>query len=142
LDAAQRNFAHNQHNAAVSACHHKIQAGDAFERLQNYAQVKQFFDIVIIDPPAFAKRQAEIDKAIAAYQRLTRLGIAVLESEGVLVQSSCSSRVSAAVFYEAVHQAARQISRPLKEIERTGHALDHPIGFPEGEYLKCMFATL
>ena len=71
----------------------------------NYAQANQYFDIVIIDPPAFAKRRAEIDKAIAAYQQLTRLGLAVLAPNGILVQASCSSRVSVAVFYNAIHQA-------------------------------------
>ena len=96
---------------------------------------------MIIDPPTFAKREAEIKKAVAAYQQLTRLGLAVLSPNGTLVQASCSSRVSETIFYQTIHQAALQAGRSLKEIERTGHALDHPITFPEGEYLKCLFAT-
>jgi len=140
LDTSLSNFAHNQANTKVAACQHQIIAMDAFELLQKYAEAEECFDMVIIDPPAFAKKQAEIDKGIAAYQHLTRLGIAVLSSNGILVQASCSSRVNSAAFFEAIHQAAQQIGRPLKEIERTGHALDHPIGFPEGEYLKCLFA--
>ena len=141
LAAAQRNFVHNQKHIAVSACHHEIHAGDAFEVLQNYAQAKLNFDMVIIDPPSFAKRKSETQKALAAYHRLTILGIKVLVPGGILVQASCSSRVSEAVFFETIHQAARQISRPLEEIVRTGHAVDHPIKFPEGKYLKCLFAT-
>ena len=141
LAAAQRNFTHNQTNTAISACHHVILAGDAFEQLQKYAKAKLFFDMVIIDPPSFAKRKSETIKAIAAYHRLTSLGIKVLVPGGILVQASCSSRVSEPVFYKTIHQAALQIGRPLKEIERTGHAIDHPIRFPEGEYLKCLFAT-
>jgi 23S rRNA (cytosine1962-C5)-methyltransferase len=141
LASALRNFAYNQRYKTVAACDHEIRAGDAFELLQTYAQDRQLFDMVIIDPPAFAKKRAEVKKAVAAYQRLTRLGIAVLATGGLLVQSSCSSRVNAEVFFEAIHQAARQSGRPFKEIERTGHALDHPINFPEGQYLKCFFAT-
>ena len=141
LEAAQRNFAHNQANATISACRHEIRAGDAFKLLQNFARSNQNFELLIIDPPAFAKKEGEIKKAIAAYQQLTRQGIAVLVPGGILVQASCSSRVSEVAFFDAIHQAARQVHRPLKEFERTGHALDHPIGFPEGGYLKCLFAT-
>ena len=140
LEAAQRNFAHNQHHSAVAACQHTTQTGDAFELLRDYAQTEEKFDIVIIDPPSFAKKRAEMDKALAAYRRLTRLGLAVLAPGGVLVQASCSSRVPAADFFEGVQRTAQQVGRPLNKIERTGHALDHPIGFSEGEYLKCLFA--
>jgi 23S rRNA (cytosine1962-C5)-methyltransferase len=73
---------------------------------------------------------------------LTMLGLKLLVPGGILVQASCSSRVSKSVFFETVHQAARQIGRPIHEIERTGHPIDHPIRFPEGEYLKCLFAIV
>ena len=96
--------------------------------------------MIILDPPSFAKNQAEVENALKAYHRLTRLGLAVLAPRGVLVQASCSSRVNAELFFETIHQAAWEIGRSVKEIERTGHALDHPISFPEGEYLKCLFA--
>lgn len=55
--------------------------------------------------------------------------------------SSCSSRVSAEAFFACVLGAAAEAGRPLREIARTGHPLDHPIGFPEGAYLKCLYAT-
>jgi 23S rRNA (cytosine1962-C5)-methyltransferase len=140
LDAAKRNFAHNNDHPKMAACYHVTRAGDAFKLLSDYALEKRNFDIIIIDPPSFAKKIVETRKALAAYQQLTRLGLAVLTPGGMLVQASCSSRVSAAEFFSSIHQAARQAGRPLNEIERTGHAIDHPIGFPEGEYLKCLFA--
>jgi 23S rRNA (cytosine1962-C5)-methyltransferase len=96
--------------------------------------------MVIIDPPSFAKSAAEVERALAAYARLVRLALQVLEPGGILVMASCSSRVSADKFFNTIQQAARDIKRPLTEIARTGHALDHPIGFPEGAYLKCLFA--
>ncbi|MCA9918529.1 MAG: hypothetical protein KC445_11290 [Anaerolineales bacterium] len=98
------------------------------------------FEMVIIDPPAFAKRQDEVERALTAYGRLVRLGLKLLRPGGVLVMASCSSRVSAEQFFELVHKTALGVKRPLQEIERTGHALDHPLGFPEGAYLKCLFA--
>jgi 23S rRNA (cytosine1962-C5)-methyltransferase len=58
----------------------------------------------------------------------------------VLVAASCSSRVAADDFFVQVREAARGAGRPLSEIERTGHPLDHPITFPESAYLKCLFA--
>jgi len=140
LDAAQRNFVLNQSHSMIAACRHEIIVGDAFEVLQNFVHEKRLFDLVIIDPPSFAKNRSEIEKAVAAYQCLTRLGLSLLKPRGNLVQSSCSSQVDTEIFFEAIHQAAHQVSRPLTEIERTGHALDHPIGFPEGRYLKCLFA--
>jgi 23S rRNA (cytosine1962-C5)-methyltransferase len=64
-----------------------------------------------------------------------------LSPGGTLVQASCSSRVDAETFFDMVHGAARRAGRPLRELERTGHPLDHPVTFDEGAYLKCLFAT-
>jgi len=140
LAGAQRNFAHNQHLASVASASHRTLAGDAFALLNELGTTRQRFDLVVIDPPAFAKRQDEIDGALSAYARLTRLGLGVLAQNGILVQASCSSRIDAQTFCAMVLRTARAAGRPLQEIERTGHPLDHPIGFPEGAYLKCLFA--
>ena len=99
------------------------------------------FDLVIIDPPAFAKQQAEVERALAAYAQLTRLGIGVLAPGGTIVLASCSSRVSTEAFITTTTGAAANQGRPLRVFAQTAHALDHPIGFPEGAYLKCLFAT-
>jgi 23S rRNA (cytosine1962-C5)-methyltransferase len=96
---------------------------------------------VIVDPPAFARRPAQVEAALAAYRRLTRLSLAVLAPGGVLVQASCSSRVDAETFFRTVRHTAARAGRPLRAMERTGHALDHPISFKEGAYLKCLFAV-
>lgn len=58
------------------------------------------------------------------------------------MQASCSSRVTPAQFFDTVLDAAEAAGRPLREIERTGHDTDHPIGFKEGEYLKAGFWTV
>jgi len=141
LAAAERNFALNRHLPAVAAARHSVLAGDAFAVLTDLRQQGRRFDLVIVDPPAFAKRESEVAGALHAYRRLTGLALEVAAPDAVMVLASCSSRVSAPSFFDAVQTAAAQAGRPLRELERTGHALDHPIGFPEGAYLKCMFAV-
>ena len=77
----------------------------------------------------------------AGTQETLDQGIELLKPGGTLVMASCSSRVSAERFFATVNRAAQQAGRPLHEIDRTGHAIDHPVRFPEGAYLKCLFAT-
>ena len=140
LANAMRNFKLNRAHEAVAAADHELLVGDAFLTMQQLIANKRRFEMVIIDPPAFAKRQDEVERALTAYGRLVRLGLKLLRPGGVLVMASCTSRVTADQFFELVHKTALGAGRPLQEIERTGHALDHPIGFPEGAYLKCLFA--
>jgi 23S rRNA (cytosine1962-C5)-methyltransferase len=140
MHAALRNMEHNRHISTVAATAHETLTEDAFEALTRMAREQRRFDLVIIDPPMFAQNQSQVAGALAAYQRLTRLGLGVLNPGGVLVQASCSSQVNSRDFFESIQRAAREASRPLQEIERSGHALDHPINFPEGAYLKCLFA--
>ena len=97
------------------------------------------FDIVIVDPPSFASNQGAVARALAAYGRLTRLALAVTKPGGVLVQASCSSRVTTDAFVETVLTAAASAKRDVTEIRRTGHAVDHPVGFEFGEYLKAVY---
>lgn len=142
LESARRNFAYNLDIPGIKTCQHETVVSDAFKYLQMISRNQGKFDLVILDPPMFAQKQSQIEKAIATYQKLTRLGLSVLKPGGVLVQASCSSRVSAADFFSAIQAAVQRMGRKLVEIERSGHALDHPVNFPEGEYLKCLFARI
>ena len=137
IEAAIRNMGYNNLPSSI----HETIAEDAFEVLARMESQKRLFDLVIIDPPMFAQSEKQISGALSAYRKLTRLGLNVLRQGGTLVQASCSSRVDADSFFESIHQSAREAGRKLTEIERTGHALDHPINFKEGAYLKCLFAT-
>lgn len=141
LAAAERNFGLNEGVAGVNTAVHELLLGDAFAVLSQLARQRRRFDLVILDPPSFARKQEEVTGAVAAYARLIRLGLGVLRAEGVLVTSSCSSRVTAEMFFAAVFAAAVAEKRPLRELERTFHPLDHPIRFPEGAYLKTLFAV-
>lgn len=142
LEAAERNLAHNRHVPAVATVSHETIVGDAFEALARMGQAGRRFGMVIIDPPAFARSRAQVDAALSAYERLSQLGLGVVSTGGILVQASCSRPVGAETFFDAVQRAARGAGRPLRELARTGHPLDHPVAFSEGAYLKCLFAEV
>jgi 23S rRNA (cytosine1962-C5)-methyltransferase len=138
LEVVRRNMAHNRADPAVRAARHDTLEGDAFEVLERLRRAARSFDVVILDPPAFATRQAEVPAALRAYARLTRMGLAVLTGGGTLVISSCSGQVSEEAFAKTVYHAAGRSGRTLRELARTSHPLDHPVRFPEGAYLKCL----
>ena len=141
LEAAEMNFELNRDNKAIARTQHEAIMGDAFEVLALFEEAGKVFDMVVIDPPSFARRKGEEEGALKAYSRLVKQGLAVLRPEGTLVISSCSSRVAADDFFDTVQHSAGRVGRPLSEIGRSGHPLDHPVGFAEGAYLKCLFAT-
>jgi 23S rRNA (cytosine1962-C5)-methyltransferase len=142
LEAAQRNFAHNARHPAVAAAKHRVLAGDAFGLLPEIRDRGERFEVVIIDPPSFAKSQAEVERALGSYARIIRRGVEVLADGGLLVAASCSSRVTAEAFGHLVTEAVEKTGRSLRVLEQTGHAPDHPIGFAEGAYLKCVFGRI
>jgi 23S rRNA (cytosine1962-C5)-methyltransferase len=116
---------------------HKILIGDAFEEMEKLQRQRQQFDIVVVDPPSFAKRDSEREGAIKSYGQLTKLAIKLVAKNGLLVMASCSSRVSADDFFKTVIGELERHTKGFTEIKRTFHDVDHPIGFPEGAYLKC-----
>ena len=142
LETAKRNMAHNAFINNVQRCKHTVQVGDVFDVLHTFGKQKRPFDIVIVDPPSFARKQLDHERALHAYRRLTRLALDLVEDGGILVQSSCSSRVGADEFFDGVHSAATSTDHGISEMLRTTHAADHPIGFAEGAYLKTIFARV
>jgi 23S rRNA (cytosine1962-C5)-methyltransferase len=141
LDVAHRNFHRNINQYPIEECHHQTIRGDAFQILDSLSAQGKHFDLIIIDPPSFAKNRSETAKAIRAYQSLTQRTFKILKSGGHLVQASCSSKVTPDEFYSAIFHIASECGRPLKEITKTRHPSDHPIRFKEGGYLKCIFAS-
>lgn len=142
LETARRNWERNRTRPAVAAATHTTVVGDAFEVLADLSFRRHRYDVVVIDPPSFASSAAQVDRALRSYRRLTALGLGVLADGGMLVQSSCSSRIDEAAFLDAVHAGAHDAGRSLEEWSRTGHAVDHPVSFPEGRYLKTLFAQV
>lgn len=142
LATARRNLGHNAHLPAVAACRATTTAGDGFDVMADLARRGRRYGVVVVDPPSFAAKQADVKPALRAYARLTRLAVALVERGGVLVQASCSSRVTDEAFFTTVVEAAARARADLHEITRTGHGADHPVGFPQGAYLKALFARV
>lgn len=140
LENARRNFALNKTDPNVAACVHTTIQTDAFEWLEQNSAAA--FDLVILDPPSLAKRQAERGGALQMYGKLAANGLRKLRCGGILVAASCSAHVTSEEFFAAVRQSAAKSSRPYVELETTGHPPDHPATFPEAHYLKCIYLKL
>ncbi len=136
LESAKRNFKLNASDPIIAACPHETIKADAFEWLKDSTQ---HFDFIILDPPSLAKREIERAEAIDAYGRLSRRGMKLLEPGGILYAASCSAHVSSNEFFGVVRQAAKSSGRIYKELQTTGHPLDHPATFPEAYYLKGIY---
>jgi 23S rRNA (cytosine1962-C5)-methyltransferase len=140
LAAAERNLAHNRRLAAVRRCAVSTTVGDAFRVLAGLGPER--FDIVVVDPPSFASNQAAVPRALAAHARLTHLALGVIRPGGTMIQASCSSRVTEDEFVATVLRAAETARADVHETRRTGHPVDHPIGFEYGAYLKAVFLAV
>ena len=118
--------------------------GDAFDVLEDLLREGAAFDVVIIDPPAFAKRKKDLPKALAAYKRLNQLAMQAVVDDGFLVSCSCSFHVGAEELQEAIAKAARAADKHLQIIEMGGQAPDHPVhpAIPETRYLKAYFCRV
>jgi 23S rRNA (cytosine1962-C5)-methyltransferase len=131
-------------NAVRNGLRLATRKGDAFDVLEALAKENARFDVVIIDPPAFAKRRKDLPKALAAYKRLNQLAMQVLGQDAVLVSCSCSHHVSAEDLQEAIAKAARAADKHLQILEFGGQAPDHPVhpAIPETRYLKAYFCRV
>lgn len=116
--------------------------GDAFKIFAELEKEKKTFDIVILDPPAFAKNTAHKKKALIAYTRLVKAGAKRTRDGGTLFAASCSAPVDEREFYHAVDLGIKMSGKSYEEIMRTGHAIDHPVTFKEGAYLKSIFCRI
>lgn len=121
---------------------HEVLAEDAFTALEQLDREGRRFGVVIVDPPSFAKSDKEIAGALKAYQRINRLAVSLVTPGGVLLAASCSARVAADDFFRTVEDSLRTSGRRVTLLEKTFHDVDHPIGFPEGAYLKSGYYRL
>lgn len=131
LEIAKKNVALNRENAP-----HETMAIDAFEGMQSLIDSGRTFDIVVVDPPSFAKMAADIPVAKKSYQRLAKLAIQLVSKRGMAVMASCSSRIQKDDFYSLIEEAFDTYPRAYTLVEKTYHDVDHPVTFPEGNYLK------
>jgi len=137
LELATSNAERNGVGARLEAVR-----ANAFDWLTEQADQGRAFDMIVLDPPRFARSRRGVPAALKAYQRLNGLALGCLAPDGVLVTFSCSGRVAEPDFREAVARAATDAERPLRIVERLAQAPDHPVAAacPESAYLKGLIA--
>jgi 23S rRNA (cytosine1962-C5)-methyltransferase len=118
----------------------ELREADVFELLAAHASAHRRFDIVVLDPPAFAKSRQSLEAAISGYREINRRALELLSVGGILVTCSCSHHLSEAALLEIVATAALDTGRKLRVLERRMQAQDHPVllTVPETLYLKCL----
>ena len=114
--------------------------GNTFDLLKEYDEVGRRFQMVILDPPAFAKNRDSLPAAQRGYKEINLRALKILEPGGYLVTCSCSYHLSEALFLQLVAEAATDARRTVSVVERRTQAQDHPIllTMPETHYLKCI----
>jgi len=137
LEQAKRNFDLNRETAAIAQCQHACIQANAFDWLKSAESGK--YDLIILDPPSLAKREAERAEAVRAYGFLVKQALQLLRKKGILVAASCSAHVSEEEFFSTVQESIRRGNRTFQVLETTGHPPDHPATFPEARYLKCIY---
>lgn len=128
---------HAARNGVAARC--TWRTGDAFDVMRRLQGTRERFDLVILDPPAFARTREAVPKALAGYKEVNLSALRLLRGEGFLVSCSCSWHVDEGMLWEAIVGAARDARRELRLIEFRSQARDHPVlaAMPETRYLKC-----
>jgi 23S rRNA (cytosine1962-C5)-methyltransferase len=128
---------HARLNGVHERCSYR--SADAFEEMRRLVQLRQQYDVVFLDPPAFARSKQAIPRALAGYKDINLLGIRLTKPEGILITSSCSHHLSETDLWKVIGRAAQDAKRTVRLLEQRGQASDHPVlaAMPETRYLKC-----
>lgn len=139
LEIARRHAAMNQVEIRCT-----YRQADAFEEMRHLVKAGRRYDLVILDPPAFARSKQALPGALAGYKDINLLGLKLLKPEGFLVTCSCSHPVSETDLWNSIRLAARDAKRDIRLIEQRGQSADHPIlaSMPETRYLKCFIVQV
>jgi 23S rRNA (cytosine1962-C5)-methyltransferase len=129
-------------NAELNGVADKVEVycEDAFIALKHLHQTHKKFDIIVLDPPAFVKKQKDKKEGWLAYQRINEAALKLLEPNGILISCSCSMHMSYEDLIQSIRRAGLQTQRELQILERGHQAPDHPlhIAIPETDYLKMI----
>jgi 23S rRNA (cytosine1962-C5)-methyltransferase len=139
-DAVAQALRNAELNGAAEVC--SFVAEDVFEYLKHLPRAS--FDVIVLDPPAFAKTKSALTEAKKGYTDINRRALLALKPGGLLVTCSCSYHMSEELFREVLISAGQASGRRLKLLQTGSQALDHPalLAMPETRYLKCWFVEV
>ncbi|GAC1428895.1 MAG: class I SAM-dependent methyltransferase [Ktedonobacteraceae bacterium] len=140
IEASRKNFVLN----LLNPDNYEFRIADVFAYLEEATQRGEQFDVVVLDPPAFAKTQSTRNNALKAYRRLNTLGMQVLRPGGILLTCSCSGVVGMDDLLGVLSLSAQRFQRSVQLLETYTHGVDHPINLamPETAYLKAVFCRV
>jgi len=121
---------------------HESYVSDVFDFLKQAPA--NFYDIIVLDPPAFAKHSRAVDNAAKGYKNLNKLGFQKVKPGGYIFTYSCSQHIDKDLFRKIVFSAAAETGRNVRILEQLSQPEDHPINIyhPEGEYLKGLLLVV
>jgi len=148
IDISREALETAEKNEQLNAAHNKSEIewveANAFDLLKDYSVAGRQYDVIVLDPPAFARSKKNLEAAMRGYKELNLRALKMLRPEGILVTCSCSFHVSETDFVQVVTSAAVDVHRSVRNIEKRTQSGDHPIllGVPETYYLKCLICSV
>jgi 23S rRNA (cytosine1962-C5)-methyltransferase len=140
VDSSRQALETAEKNAALNRKEVDWIEANAFDLLRDYSDAGREYDVIVLDPPAFAKSKRDLPTALRGYKELNLRALKMLGRGGILVTCSCSYHASASDLVETLDSAAQDSHRILRILENRGAAKDHPrvTGIPETAYLNCL----
>jgi 23S rRNA (cytosine1962-C5)-methyltransferase len=140
-DAVSRGEANARLNGVGGV---RFAAGNAFDELRDRDRRGETYDLIMLDPPAFAKSRADVPEARRGYKEVNLRAMRLLRPGGILASSSCSYHMSEPDLIDLLAGAAADVGRVFRVVETRTQSPDHPVrlGFPESRYLKCVILSL
>jgi 23S rRNA (cytosine1962-C5)-methyltransferase len=145
IDSSRDSLEQGRRNAGLNgASNIEFREGNVFDVLREFDRAQERFDVVCLDPPAFAKNRGAAAAAKSGYKEINLRAMKILKPEGILVTSSCSYHLAEAEFLDLVRLAAYDAQRYVQLLERRSQGHDHPVlsSMPETHYLKCLIARV
>jgi 23S rRNA (cytosine1962-C5)-methyltransferase len=139
VDQANRNAALNGLEKVV-----RFEQANAFDVLKAWSKEERRWDVVMLDPPAFTKSRATIQKAITGYKEINLRGMKLIKTGGFLVTSSCTNLVNPELFLQTIDMAAKDARRKIRQVTFKAQSSDHPIvwGMDNTQYLKFLIVQV
>ena len=145
LDASEPALELGRRNATANGLPNvTFEKADVFRHLADLAEAGRKFDVVVLDPPKFARNRAAVPEALKGYRRLHQLALKLLDKDGLLVSCCCTGLIAMTDLEELIGQVAVEGRRDLQLLERRGPSADHPVAVTcrESGYLKCVISRV